>query len=112
LAVEGYKISAKKELSKKMKELKNLTDDKFDDFNLYVHAEKPTCHYDDFDTVIGMLKLSIEDTVNITPQEYKQYYLNDWQWKRDWEVSNTNYMMMGAQGLYGSKGVAGKSSKK
>jgi len=114
LAVEGYKILSKKALQKKLKELKNLNDENYNEFSLYFsHIEKPVSHEDDFDTVIGMLNITIETDINISASEYKQYYLNEWQWKRDWYFSNTGYMgAAGSAGISGSAGIKGSTSKK
>lgn len=88
-ALEGYKISAQKELAKKMKELKNLIDnEKIKRFNLSFSVNKPESHEEDFDLVIEMLKESIDDEVYVTPSEFRQYYKNEWSWKDFWYTSN------------------------
>ena len=90
IAIEGFKIAVKKALAKKMKESKNLPDGKINDFNMaFYNLITPESHEEDFDTVIGMLEISTEKEVFINVQEYKQYYLNEWSWARNWHISNS-----------------------
>jgi hypothetical protein len=94
LAVEGYKMAVKKALSKKSREVKDLTPENIKDFSIYISEQAPQSHKKQFDEVIGMLALSVDDEIFISPSEYRHYYLNDWDWKETWNVSNSFYMAM------------------
>lgn len=41
----------------------------------------PEDHTDEYDKAIGMLEMSVDDTVLITHDEYRQYVLDEWFWK-------------------------------
>ena len=88
-AVLGYKINVKKALSVKQKELKNLPLLELGKFNPSLDIFMPTSHENDFDTVIGMLEVCEDTEILINNDEYKQYYLNEWSWKRGWYLSNS-----------------------
>jgi hypothetical protein len=89
IALDGYRVSLKKAISKKSKELKESSDEDLEKFNFYLNVVKPENHVKDFETVIGWLNWSIESEVAISENEYKQYFLNEWSWKNDWYFSNS-----------------------
>ena len=50
-------------------------------FNLYIKEAEPESHEIDYRRVIAMLKVSVDDTVELTRHDFQQYFLDDWQWK-------------------------------
>lgn len=51
----------------------------------------PTDHTQDYDRVLAMLEMSIDDTQTLDEQTFRQYVLDDWQWKSNWVASNSKY---------------------
>lgn len=89
-AVLGYKINVKKALKEKLKELKNLPDLELGKFStsFSVNLAKPDSHDDDFRLAIGMLELDVNEFAEISLEEYQQYYLNEWGWRRTWGLTH------------------------
>lgn len=56
---------------------------------------RPVDYIDEYERVIGMLELSNVETVDLTAEDYKHFVMDEWAWKRDWEIINSSYI--GAQ---------------
>lgn len=52
----------------------------------------PEDHSVDYQRVIKMVEMSIEDTLKISENEFAKYVMDDWDWKVQWSGSNTMYM--------------------
>lgn len=108
-ALLGYKINVEKALRDKIKELKKLPALQIGEFNLnFYNLHKPESHEYDFNTVIGMLEVSEDTVVNIDSEEYKRYYMNEWEWKKSWGLTHYTNIKAGASAyetLYNVPGV-------
>ena len=86
-AVEGYKQSVVDELTRWLEKARTgkkvITRIIFDE---------PACHEEDYDTVIQMLEMSVDDTVYVTMTEFKQYVEDKWGWKEAFSMTNAKYM--------------------
>lgn len=54
----------------------------------------PTIHTDAFDNAIGLLEMTQragETTIEITSDEYERFVRNNWEWSRDFAVTNSRY---------------------
>lgn len=115
-ALLGYKINAEKSLRNKIKELKKLPALELGEFSLdFFGDRKPESHEYDFNMVIGMLEVSEDVEVNIDSEEYKRYYMNEWEWKKTWGLTHFRNIKAGAAAyatLYNIPGVGVDSSKK
>ena len=97
-AVLGYKVAVEKALKSRLKELKSLPELELGNFHVGFHdIIKPESHVKEFDLAIGMLNFSIDQYVDITEQEYREYYLGEWNWKNQWVFSNSQNMALYAQ---------------
>jgi hypothetical protein len=38
-----------------------------------------------------MLAVSVDDVVELTHQEFQQYFEDNWQWRARWNLSNSKY---------------------
>jgi hypothetical protein len=61
------------------------------DVQHFIHLDIPEDHTKDYDRVIGMMKMSIDDTVIITSSEYSQYVMDDWGWKEKFVGTANGY---------------------
>lgn len=52
--------------------------------------QAPQDHTKDYDSVISMLEMHIESEIEVTPEAYRQYVMDDWSWKREF-VSTANF---------------------
>ena len=39
-----------------------------------------------------MLEMSVDDVVEIHDNEFRQFVLDDWDWQRNWKLSNLKYI--------------------
>lgn len=46
----------------------------------------------DYDRVLEMLKLSVDNEIELTNDEFSNYVQDDWSWKDSWLMSNTKYL--------------------
>jgi hypothetical protein len=85
-AFEGYRKMMIAELEKMLDEAKAGKK-----FERRFHLPEPQDHTDDYDTVIEMLRMSVDDNVAITQGEFAQYVLDKWHWKDQFTASNMMY---------------------
>lgn len=52
----------------------------------------PEDHTTDYDTVLNMLNMSVDDNIELTYQEFQQYVEDNWNWRAQWSASNTKYI--------------------
>lgn len=52
----------------------------------------PEDHTGDYNDAIAMMTWSMDDTIELTQGQFKQYVNDDWGWKESWVTSNTAYM--------------------
>jgi len=57
----------------------------------FIKLDIPEDHTKDYDRVIGMMKMSIDETVLITSSEYSQYVMDDWGWKERFVDTSNAY---------------------
>src|SRR5512135_751786 len=59
----------------------------------YIMASKPENHLKDYDVVIKMLQSAQDMNIEFTPEEFKNYMLDEWEWKMSFcrTVVNTYY---------------------
>jgi hypothetical protein len=54
----------------------------------------PEDHTGDYDRAIMMVKMEVEDTIDLTESEFAQLVMDDWAWKRQWVQTTSNYVSM------------------
>lgn len=53
--------------------------------------QPPENHSKDYDRVINMLEMSVDETIELTNQEFQNYVQDDWDWKDRWATANSKY---------------------
>lgn len=56
-----------------------------------VTLSPPADHTRDYDRVIGMLKMTTKEEIELAEHDYGAYVMDDWSWKRNFLVSNSRY---------------------
>lgn len=51
----------------------------------------PEDHTADYDCVLAMLEMSVDENQVLEHAVFRQYVLDDWQWKHNWVASNSKY---------------------
>lgn len=46
----------------------------------------------DYDRVVAMLEMSVDEYIELNPTEFAQYVLDDWQWKANTMHINSSYL--------------------
>lgn len=95
-AVIGYKTVALKEIERGMDRLKKQVEELRAGEVLHLTAVSfniavPQNHSKDYDQVISMLEMSVDDTLTIRSDEFAMYVMDDWGWKTDFENTSTIY---------------------
>lgn len=52
----------------------------------------PEDHTKEYDRVLAMLDASVDETIELTSEEFAQYVQDDWSWRERWTASNTKYL--------------------
>ncbi len=52
----------------------------------------PEDHTRDYDRVIEMVTMSVDKQVTLDQMTFRQYVMDDWQWKEAWATSNSKYL--------------------
>lgn len=59
---------------------------------IMVHLLMPEDHTAEYDAVIGLLESAQEDLIQLNVEDYTQFYMDDWSWKRQWAATNATYL--------------------
>lgn len=86
-AKKGFIKLLDEELTEKLEDLRagNKVDLSFEN-------QKPESHVDDYEDVIEMLEMSVDDTIELSHEQFKKWIKDDWDWKRHWSSSNAAYL--------------------
>jgi hypothetical protein len=56
-----------------------------------IRLEAPSDHSSDYTRIIKMLEMNVKHTIQITEQQFSQYVLDDWAWKRAFVNTSNMY---------------------
>lgn len=88
-AQEGYKARAVEELEKALERARNGTATQ-----VYIHLPFPEDHTKDYEHVIAMVEMSVDDLFELTQEEFSRYVLDDWAWKAGFTQVASSYTAM------------------
>lgn len=86
-AFAGYRVACIKALEENLAAFKGNKLQR-----IAIYEQPPEEHTKDYDRVLKMIAMSVDDHITLTAQEFGQYVLDDWNWKESWTVSNSKYM--------------------
>ncbi len=58
----------------------------------YSIDSKPSNIEAEYDSAITMLALHAEDTITISTEDYKKFVEDKWNWKTQWNSTNSKYL--------------------
>jgi len=61
------------------------------DLSCLTKLSKPQLHKAEYERVIKMMEMSVDDIIEMTATEFAQYIQDDWSWQRQWLLSNSTY---------------------
>jgi hypothetical protein len=85
-ARRGYVQKAKALLTSRLKELQSGKT-----VELHFNMRAPSDHTAEYDSAIGMLRMSKEEEIKITFSQYRMFVEDDWDWMQDFLVTNSPY---------------------
>lgn len=88
-AIQVYRDDAIESLKKLVK--KAQASKVGDEIELSVYLVVPRSYEEHYNTAIGMLKFSVDDTVELSMQEFQQYVEDKWHWKNEFVASTALY---------------------
>lgn len=88
-AERGYQSEIVKVLSRYLEQVQSKKIPK--DFNAIFEIPRPENHVKDYNTIIGMLELSVDQEISLSQQDFKLYVQDEWSWKRAFETVTSNY---------------------
>lgn len=85
-ALKGYEHRLTAELERRIADLKRHRR-----INQYIGLPEPEDHTDDYDRVLTMAEMSIEDTIRLDEDEFGMYVMDQWRWKQSFTESTAVY---------------------
>jgi hypothetical protein len=85
-AQEGYRQDVIDELDKSLNDAKSGKA-----IRVMIHLQAPQNHKDEYDNVIEMLQMSIDDVVEIEAHDFQCYVMDKWPWFAASTAVNTAY---------------------
>lgn len=86
-ALEGYREQAIEELDKMLAEARAGKQ-----IRREVGLIQPMDKTEDYDRVIAMLEMSVDETIDLDAQSFAQYVLDQWSWMAQSKISNMRYL--------------------
>ena len=56
-----------------------------------LHFPKPRCHSKDYDEIIMMMEMEVQNEVSLTQDEFSKYVQDQWHWKSDFDFISSSY---------------------
>jgi hypothetical protein len=85
-ALEGYREKAVQALQKNIDNIKAGRPHR-----VYISLQLPEDYTREYDAAIGLLELSVDDTVELDEKGYKNFYLDRWDWTQSWATNSKGY---------------------
>ena len=82
-ALSGYRECVIEELERRIAEIREGKH-----IDQYIRMEVPVDHTGDYDRVLKMLEMSVDDEVELTASDFDSFIMDNWKWKQDF-VSNS-----------------------
>jgi len=64
--------------------------------NFRINVPFPLSHAKEYEEVIEMLEMSVDDTINLDAESFKAYIKNEWAWSASFETTKMLYATPGA----------------
>ena len=89
-AVIGYKIKLIQDLKAKLAEVENSDPNDTLKINQVVF-NRPASYENDYNEIIDMMEVSVDDVINLDASSFKSYFKNEWSWSGGFNASATLY---------------------
>jgi len=92
-ALKGYRTRSIELLEEHLARVKN---GKYYE-KIIVEIPYPVDHTDDYNVIISMLQMETRDRIEIDDYDFRQYVLDEWDWKRQFLTTNAMYSATAAR---------------
>lgn len=86
-ALEGYQSRLVAELNRRLRDLKRGRH-----IDQYIGLPEPEDHTDDYNRILTMAEMSIDETFHLTEEEFAMYVMDQWRWKQSFTESTHRYL--------------------
>ena len=95
IALNGFLAESQRELASLVEKVRNrdvrAAKSPFTTRGIYIDLPLPEDHTADYDRVLRMLAMSVDENIELSGQEFRSYVMDDWDWKEQWSASNSLY---------------------
>ena len=88
-AVEGFRRAAVQLLERELKTRREHDTGPLK--RLSVKLDPPQEHLEEYDTAINMLGWAVDDTIELTAEQFSNLVEDKWHWKKNWLEANVLY---------------------
>lgn len=92
-AVIGYKIKLLQDLKDKLAEVGNSTPESIVKISS-VSFNRPANYEGEYDEIIDMMEVSVDEVINLDASSFKSYFKNEWSWSNGFNAAATLYKSM------------------
>lgn len=86
-AMKGYKQAAVAWLEQRLDDLRDGRP-----VRLYFPEPVPEDHSDDYKRTLKMIEWSVDDEIQLSAEEFAQFVMDDWGWKKQWSATTSSYL--------------------
>jgi hypothetical protein len=83
-----YKARAEQELQRRLDDIRAGNK-----INLIISLPVPENHTEDYDRIIQMLEMSLDEEIMLSEADAAVYVLNQWGWMRSFTTNTTSYLV-------------------
>jgi hypothetical protein len=94
VAMEGFRMEVLNVLEDAVAKLEK--DDKSFDKGLFMNEDPPQDHTADYDLVIGMMEMSVDEIIQMDSNSFNQYVMDNWAWKQQFAETTSKYITVAA----------------
>ncbi len=87
-ALVGFKTYAENLLKAELKRVKKFKEPKD------IRFTKPQSHLEDYDQIIEMLVMSVDEEIEVTASQFRKYVMDKWDWTDHFKKLHTDYTSM------------------
>lgn len=85
-ALEGYRSALLGELERRIRDLRRGRR-----IDVYIRLPEPQDHTEDYDRVLTMARMSVDDVVELRQEDFGMYVMDQWHWRRDFDDTARYY---------------------
>jgi hypothetical protein len=86
-ALEGYRERWIQELETRLADIR-----RGGQVDQYFRLPEPEDHTDDYDRILTMAAMSVDEELRFSEEEFAQYVMDQWSWKREFARTTAQYV--------------------